>query len=34
VAVEEAAAAPPASSVQESDTIENQGLSLNGSTEN
>jgi hypothetical protein len=34
VAVEEPAAAPPASSVQESDTIENQGLSLNGSTEN
>ena len=34
VAVEEPAASPPASSVQESDTIENQGLSLNGSTEN
>jgi N utilization substance protein A len=33
--VEESAAMPPASSSgQESDTIENQGLSLNGSTEN
>jgi N utilization substance protein A len=34
VAVEAPATTPSASSVQESDTIENQGLSLNGSTEN
>lgn len=34
VAVETPATTPSASSVQESDTIENQGLSLNGSTEN
>jgi hypothetical protein len=34
VAAEEPVEASPASTVQESDTIENQGLSLNGSTEN